>query len=148
MIGVGWRGCLALLTYSERVRRRRIRPPVSSARPPSRTGMAAKPVNGSSLLVAAASWRVGCVSLASAVASAGRTPPAGAGADGVLDGLFSASAGSTPPSGVEVGVGVTVLYSATDACVWLAPPFMARPAPAVLKIMPATSMLRIATRDF
>jgi hypothetical protein len=63
------------------------------------TGMAAKPVNGSWLLVAAASWRVGCVF----VASAGATPPLG-----LLPppepcaGPLPDSAGRTPPSGVGV----------------------------------------------
>ena len=37
-----------VVTSASRVRRRRIRPPVSRARPPSSTGIAAKPVNGSS----------------------------------------------------------------------------------------------------
>jgi hypothetical protein len=61
------------------------------------TGMAAKPVNGSWLLAAAASWRTGWVF----VAVAGATPPAGALPP--PDECFLpplASAGRTPPSGV------------------------------------------------
>src|SRR5690349_25121163 len=117
MIGVGWRGRLALrsddrggvegrLPYSSRVRRRRIRPPASSARPPRMTGMAAKPVNGSWLLVAAASWRVGCVLVASAGATppVGLLPPAGVVPPDECDGPLPPpdSAGRTPPSGVGV----------------------------------------------
>jgi len=102
------------------------------------------PVNGSWLLVATASWRVGCV----LVTSAGATPPLGA-LPPPLDcaGPLPDSAGRTPPSGVGVGEGVGVPYWAIEALWWLLP-LSARPAPAVLNTMPVTSMARIATRDF
>ncbi len=163
--------------YSERVRRRRTRPPLSSARPPSRTGIAAKPVNGSSLpSAAAACWRVGWDS------SAGETPPSGEASSSAGDagevssatvvGAFSSSAGRTPPSvqtsagvtppfvlgvgvavhtGVAVGVGVGVGVAYWEIAALLpdcVTPEMARPAPAVLNSIPATSMPRMAKRDF
>src|SRR3954453_2236245 len=139
-----------------------------------RTGIAAKPVKGSWLvLAAAASWRSGCVW----DSSAGRTPPGWA--DGVLVGggvllpvpLLggSDSAGRTPPSSqtvppvlpfcsapptvppppvvvVGVGVGVHSAYWATEAL--LPFPVSARPAPAVLNSIPVTSIARMAKRDF
>ena len=67
------RDSAGVITCRRAVRRRRTRPPASSARPPSRTGIAAKPVNGSSLVwAAAACWRSACVSSAGSV-----PPPAG-----------------------------------------------------------------------
>ena len=98
------------------VRRRRTRPPASSARPPSRTGIAAKPVNGSWLVwAAAACWRSAWVSSAGSVppppvvgASPPRqpSPPAGA---------FSSSAGRTPPS-PQMSDGVDRAAAARSGC--------------------------------
>src|SRR3954454_19528806 len=175
MIGVG--GGAAPAQFSPRVRRRRTRPPESSARPPSRTGIAAKPVNGSWLVwAAAAAWRVGCVP--ELVSSAGRTPEtlpvsgasAGETVVSVL-GAFSASAGTAPPSpqvsdglilplsgggvgvvvhtGVGVGVGVWYCEMAALDPDWAEPPpEIARPAPAVLNSIPETNRPRMAMRDF
>ena len=85
------------------------RPPASSARPPSRTGMAAKPVKGSSLVwAAAACWRSACVSSAGSVPPppvVGAVPPPPLSES--LAGAFSSSAGRTPPS-PQMSEGVTV----------------------------------------
>ena len=85
---------------ASRVRRRRTRPPASSARPPSRTGIAAKPVNGSWLV-----WPgrdLALAGLAGWVSSAGRTPPPPVSSAGawsrLVSGVLFSSAGRTPPS--------------------------------------------------
>ena len=93
-----------------------------------------------------------CVVPGAFSASAGRTPPSGAFEHAalfcVVVGVMPVGVGDGVAVQTGVGVGVAVPYWATEALVPELMPDTARPAPAVLNSIPATSMPRMATRDF